>query len=193
MSNIRARINARKVVLIYFYERLVFQFVRDNFNSILKKFEISSNNVKIKQENFLKYLTDAELNLLKDLIKEDWNIEGANIWLIEFKVDEEINYIISNFFYKDDVDTDYALNIARYYDQYEQSVRQKVDELAKTFKFDEMDFIDRSIFLLWYIEYKEMKVDKPLVLNEMVELAKRYGDEWSYKLINWIGDRLLDN
>ncbi len=193
MSNIRARINARKVALIYFYERLVFQFVRDNFNSILKKFEISSNNVKIKQENFLKYLTDAELNLLKDLIKEDWNIEGANIWLIEFKVDEEINYIISNFFYKDDVDTDYALNIARYYDQYEQSVRQKVDELAKTFKFDEMDFIDRSIFLLWYIEYKEMKVDKPLVLNEMVELAKRYGDEWSYKLINWIGDRLLDN
>jgi len=180
-------------VLIYFYERLVFQFVRDNFNSILKKFEISSNNVKIKQENFLKYLTDAELNLLKDLIKEDWNIKGANIWLIEFKVDEEINYIISNFFYKDDVDTDYALNIARYYDQYEQSVRQKVDELAKTFKFDEMDFIDRSIFLLWYIEYKEMKVDKPLVLNEMVELAKRYGDEWSYKLINWIGDRLLDN
>lgn len=193
MSNIRARINARKVALIYFYERLVFQFVRDNFNSILKKFEISSNNVKIKQENFLKYLTDAELNLLKDLIKEDWNIKGANIWLIEFKVDEEINYIISNFFYKDDVDTDYALNIARYYDQYEQSVRQKVDELAKTFKFDEMDFIDRSIFLLWYIEYKEMKVDKPLVLNEMVELAKRYGDEWSYKLINWIGDRLLDN
>jgi transcription termination factor NusB len=47
-----------------------------------------------------------------------------------------------------------------------------------------MDFIDRAIFLLGYIEYKELGVDKPLVLNEMVELAKRYGDEGSYRLIN---------
>jgi transcription termination factor NusB len=37
-----------------------------------------------------------------------------------------------------------------------------------------MDYIDRAIFLLGYIEYDQLKSPKALVLNEMIELAKRY-------------------
>jgi transcription termination factor NusB len=37
-----------------------------------------------------------------------------------------------------------------------------------------MDIIDRAIFLLGYIEFVEVKNPKPVVLNEMIELAKRY-------------------
>jgi transcription termination factor NusB len=46
--------------------------------------------------------------------------------------------------------------------------------------------------LLGYIEYDQLKSPKALVLNEMIELAKRYWDEASPKLINAIGDNLLN-
>jgi N utilization substance protein B len=49
-----------------------------------------------------------------------------------------------------------------------------------------MDPIDETLLLLWYVEYKTINTPKEVVINEMVELAKRYADEWSPKLINGI-------
>jgi transcription termination factor NusB len=40
-----------------------------------------------------------------------------------------------------------------------------------------MDTIDQAIFLLGYIEDKVLQTPKEVLLNEMIELAKRYSDE----------------
>lgn len=56
-----------------------------------------------------------------------------------------------------------------------------------------MDLIDRVLFVLGYIEYTELRTPKEVMLNEMVELAKRYGDDSSSKLINGIGHKLLSS
>ena len=56
-----------------------------------------------------------------------------------------------------------------------------------------MDVLDRAIFLLWYIEFKELSTPKEVVLNETIEIAKRYWDSSSYKLVNWILHKILSN
>ncbi len=60
-----------------------------------------------------------------------------------------------------------------------------------SFKFDEMDVLDRVIFILGYTEWKEMNSPREVVINEMVEFGKRFGDESSGKLLNGIAHKLL--
>jgi transcription termination factor NusB len=56
-----------------------------------------------------------------------------------------------------------------------------------------MDPMDQVLLLLWYIEYKVLWTPKEVIINEMVELAKRYADDWSPKLVNWILHELLSS
>ena len=63
-------------------------------------------------------------------------------------------------------------------------MRDLVNEHTVTFGYDEMDLMDRVIFVLGYAEFLLIKTPKEIILNEMVELAKRYGDDKSSKLIN---------
>ena len=54
-----------------------------------------------------------------------------------------------------------------------------------------MDLLDRVIFILGVAEYEIMQTPREVMLNEMVEFAKRYGDESSPKLINGIAHHLF--
>lgn len=49
-----------------------------------------------------------------------------------------------------------------------------------------MDEIDQAIFLAGGIEALVHKTPLKILMNEMIEIAKRYGDEGSPKLINGI-------
>jgi transcription termination factor NusB len=51
--------------------------------------------------------------------------------------------------------------------------------------------MDRVIFTMGVIEYEVIKSPKEVIINEMVELAKRYGDAKSSKLINGIAHYLF--
>jgi len=109
--------------------------------------------------------------------------------------DHEIVYIIDNYFAKfdhADIDFDYIKAIGPHFLTYKETVREAVNEYAVTFGYDDMDLMDRVIFILGYIEFVELKTPKEVVLNEMVELAKRYGDESSPKLLNGIGHKIFE-
>lgn len=71
--------------------------------------------------------------------------------------------------------------------------QQAVDTHAVSFQFADMDMIDRVIFTLCYIEYDLLDTPKEVLLNEMVELGKRYGDDASPKLLNGIGHKVLSD
>ena len=109
--------------------------------------------------------------------------------------DHEIVYIIDNYFAKfdhKDIDFDYIKAIWPHFSNYMETVRTAVNEYAVTFWYDDMDLMDRVLFILGYIEFIELKTPKEVVLNEMVELAKRYGDESSPKLLNGIGHKIFE-
>ncbi|USN54084.1 MAG: hypothetical protein H6765_05805 [Candidatus Peribacteria bacterium] len=110
--------------------------------------------------------------------------------------DTEIAYIIQECFEQltpEDIDFPFLELLGTKFWEYQPVVQTKVDEFATTFGYEEMDMIDRVIFVLGFAEYVELHTPKEIVLNEMVELAKRYGDESSSKLINGIGHKVLSS
>lgn len=171
--NIKARILSRKVVLCYLYQYLY-------VNNLWKSEIVISDILKAEKLVNWRELTSEEVEEFKQEINTYY----------QWSSKEEIDYILSSFFVNWDkpleIDMEYINKITEDFRDYIAPLLNDIDERVKTFKFDEMDIIDKSIFLLWYLEYKKWLADKRLILNEMVELAKRYWDEWSYKLINWI-------
>lgn len=74
-----------------------------------------------------------------------------------------------------------------------QAIVDAVNTHSTTFRFDAMDPIDQAIFLEGGIEYLVHQTPFKVMINEMIEIAKRYGDEWSPGLINGIGHKVLES
>ncbi len=62
--------------------------------------------------------------------------------------------------------------------------------LTDTWEFDRLGFIEQAILLLATYEIRYSNTDKAIVINEAVEIAKKYCDDDAPKLINGILDNL---
>lgn len=176
--NIQKRIHARKIALSYLYQHCFFRnlitqrsaviealFIDNIFQSQTEKFEKAKEEFKQKIE------------VLKDENFEDHMAD-----------------FVANFFDEwtaDDVDFDYLCKVVPAVDTYEKELEQQVDMYASTFKYIDMDIIDQSLFLLWYVEWKMLWTPKEVIINELIELAKRYSDEWSPKLLNGVMHKII--
>lgn len=67
---------------------------------------------------------------------------------------------------------------------------QKINENLSNWSFDRLGYIEQAILLVASCEVFTEELDKAVILNEAIELAKVYGEEDSYKLINGVLDRL---
>ena len=65
-----------------------------------------------------------------------------------------------------------------------------INKNLKDWSFDRLGYIEQAILLLATHEITAGEVQKPVVINEAVEFAKKYCDEDSYKFINGVLDRL---
>lgn len=178
MSNIKARINARRILLSYFYEKYFYSQLSQNQSAI-------SETLKI-----------VDAAKIVDLEKEKEElIESLNKLSSEDSL-ESLKKIQDTFFDKienpnENIDYDYLAKVAPGFNRYFDEVREQVNTHTSTFQFDEMDMIDKMIFLLGYSERKILKTPREIILNEMIELGKSYGDDGTPKLINAIGHKIL--
>ncbi len=177
--NIRQRINARKIVLSYLYQHCFF------VNLLLQD--------KILTESlFIDYIFktdewmyDKEKDKLKEQIEKHLKIYTL----------EDFKEFVDSFFNErasEDIDFDYISKVGIQFTKYIDEVLQKVNSFAQTFEYRQMDPLDQAIFLLWYTERKELDTPKEVLLNEMIELAKRYSDEGAPKLINGIMHKIVN-
>jgi transcription termination factor NusB len=177
--NIKARIVARKIVFCYFFEQYF----------VALSGEKSAMIEEINKIALHMYDSDTVSRQVEEVLNKSYYEES----------DEEIAYLIKRFFEYQGADEpkevvpdrDYLKKMAPCFRKYEPIVRDLVNAYTVTFSFDQMDVLDRVIFVLWYAEYKEMQSPKEVVINEMVEFWKRYGDESSFKLINGIAHKLF--
>jgi transcription antitermination protein NusB len=175
--NIHGRIIARKVLLIWFYQK--FFLLRS-----LEKRVVQTDVLKISKI----VAPFPEIEQVDDEVKQ----KILNTSLVES--DDEVAYILTQYFSDQDpsqVDFEYIRTIAPVFEANISTVEQEVDRYATSFKFKDMDVIDQMIFVLWYTEYTVLGTTKEVLLNEMIEIAKRYGDDASSKLINGIGHKML--
>ena len=178
--NIRTRINARKVALSYIYQHCFF------WNLLHQKSAIDES---LFIDNIFQTQTEKFEKEKQILLKEIEKYHTMNF-------EEYVEDFVENFFderSKNDIDFDYLLKVVPMVFKLESELREEVDKYAQTFSYNDMDVIDRSLFLLGYAEWKVLKTPKEVIINELIELAKRYSDEWAPKLLNGIMHKIISN
>lgn len=75
--------------------------------------------------------------------------------------------------------------------EYEKSVIDLVNQHSHTLGFEKMDVMDQALFLLAFIEFQVLATPRSVVINEVIELAKRYSDPGAPKLLNGVLEKIL--
>lgn len=167
------------MVLTYFYEKYNADYTAQNELIIneISAIDITHSALEQKDEQPAWYLAKQ----LQALFPEE-------------EYDNDMTYLVQHCFEKlaeRGIDTAYLQAMVPAYDMYIGRIPELVNTYTSTFQYDDMDLIDRVIFLLGYAEFKLLKTPKEVILNEMIELAKKYGDTGSSKLINGIMHKML--
>lgn len=195
--DIRKRINARKIVLSYFYQHCFFSSLKtktlpsDHLAPLVNYEDNQQKSSSFLDADFLKILAE------KKQLESEWDdiVQAKIATYAEYSdIEEEFPYILKAFFdqwSEEEVDVAYVLQVGRALPHYEQELIKKVNQYAKSFEYEKMDNSDQALLLLGYCEYQSLGTPKEVIINEMVELAKRYADEGSPKLINGILHQLL--
>jgi len=167
------------MLLTYLYEKYTAGVVAENDHILKEICAIDITQSALEQKD-LWTTEDLADSLTKTFAKEDY--------------DADITYLAQHCFEKyveRGIDMDYLHIMAPAYELFAHRLSELVNTYTATFLYDDMDIIDRVIFLLGYAEFKLMKTPKEVVINETIELAKKYGDTGSPKLINGILHKIL--
>ena len=202
MVDVHQRINARKFVLSYLYQYCFYSTFPTSLNHVEKE---EKSEEKKETSPFLWNVHDsffteeflADVQKLYDKSKEEWKqLKECVEQILSEQWEDDMPYYLKNFFDKwdeKDIDVDYVLKMMWSFEKYVKSTKEMVNQYADTFHYEEMDIVDQAIFLLWYTEYELFHTPKEILINEMIELCKRYSDAGSPKLVNWIFDKFLNN
>ena len=204
MVDVHQRINARKFVLSYLYQYCFYSTFETSLDHVenedkpdgWNKTELSSAFLGEVHDSFFTEEFLADVQKLYDKSTQEWKQLKAWVQqILSEQWEDDMPYYLRNFFDKwdeKDVDVDYVLKMMWNFEKYIKPTKEMVNEYAETFHFDEMDIVDQAIFLLWYTEYQLFHTPKEILINEMIELCKRYSDAGSPKLVNWIFDKYLN-
>lgn len=70
-------------------------------------------------------------------------------------------------------------------------IKQIFQEKMPKWSFDRLNVVEQSILLMSYTHFHEEKVDKKIVIDIAIRLAKKYLDADDYKFVNAILDNIL--
>ena len=122
--------------------------------------------------------TLARENILKILYQHDLN---------EYSLSE----IINTFVEKRDFDKEYFINIIQLYASNTENINDFIEQNSDI-SLIKLSSIDKSILRLAVCELKYRDdIPEKVVLNESINIAKKYSSTDSYKFINKILDQLL--
>ena len=62
--------------------------------------------------------------------------------------------------------------------------------MLENWHFDRLGLIEQALILCGCAEFDLKEVEASVIIDEYIELAKKYCDEDSYKLINGVLDRI---
>ncbi len=115
-------------------------------------------------------------------------------YLINQSPEEDAGYLMKYGFDQwqlEEIDTDYVFKVTSAISRYEEELIEKVNQNTQTFQYEQMDIMDQVCLLQGYLEVKVMDTPPAVVINEMVELAKRYSDDGAPKLVNGLLNAIL--
>ena len=116
------------------------------------------------------------------------------LYQIDFYKKENIEYNLEDVFHKNlEMDNKYVKDIVNGVLENQDKIDETINKYLDNWDLDRLGKTDRAILRLSTYEMIYYDTPKVVVINEAVELAKKYSDDKVVKLINAVLDKVRDN
>ncbi len=97
--------------------------------------------------------------------------------------------IADNLSEEERLEDEYMVRVIRTAAAHSEEYKTRINELLDDWTFDRLGAVEQAILLIGCAETEIGEVAQAVIIDEAVELAKKYGDD-SYRLINGVLDKL---
>ena len=116
------------------------------------------------------------------------------LYQIDFYKKENIEYNLEDVFHENlEMDNKYVKDIVNGVLENQDKIDETINKYLENWDLDRIGKTDRAILRLSTYEMMYYDTPKVVVINEAVELAKKYSDDKVVKLINAVLDKVRDN
>lgn len=116
------------------------------------------------------------------------------LYQIDFYKKENIEYNLKDVFHENlEMDNKYVKDIINGVLENQDKIDETISKYLDNWDLDRLGKTDRAILRLSTYEMMYYDTPKVVVINEAVELAKKYSDDKVVKLINAVLDKVRDN
>ena len=116
------------------------------------------------------------------------------LYQIDFYKKENIEYNLEDVFHENlEMDNKYVKDIVNGFLENQDKIDETIKKYLDNWDLDRLGKTDRAILRLSTYEMIYYDTPKVVVINEAVELAKKYSDDKVVKLINAVLDKVRDN
>lgn len=116
------------------------------------------------------------------------------LYQIDFYKKENIEYNLEDIFHENlEMDNKYVKDIVNGVLENQDKIDETINKYLDNWDLDRLGKTDRAILRLSTYEMIYYDTPKVVVINEAVELAKKYSDDKVVKLINAVLDKVRDN
>lgn len=116
------------------------------------------------------------------------------LYQIDFYRKEKIEYNLEDVFHENlEMDNKYVKDIVNGVLENQEKIDETITKYLDNWDLDRLGKTDRAILRLSTFEMMYYDTPKVVVINEAVELAKKYSDDKVVKLINAVLDKIRDN
>ncbi len=96
------------------------------------------------------------------------------------------------FFENDEKDLEFSKNILEGIEKNLKKIIKTIEKFAPDWPFDKISMIDRAILCIGVYEIMyNTDIPDVVAINESIELAKKFGDEASFKFVNGVLHSLM--
>ena len=116
------------------------------------------------------------------------------LYQIDFYRKENIEYNLEDVFHENlEMDNKYVRDIVNGVLENQDKIDETITKYLDNWDLDRLGKTDRAILRLSTYEMMYYDTPKVVVINEAIELAKKYSDDKVVKLINAVLDKIRDN
>ena len=116
------------------------------------------------------------------------------LYQLDFYFKEKIEYNLEDVFKENlEMDNTYVRDVVNGVIENMESIDKVISKYLENWDLDRLGKTDKAILRLGAYELIHYDTPKVVVINEAVELAKKYSDDKVVKLINAVLDKIRDN
>ena len=146
---------------------------------------------KIAREELFKLLFEADMNKVTPLQRLESFLEDGNRRVERLEEEEDSNNVQELIL--SETEKEFIIEFAEGIDKHYGTINQELDEKMDEWSLQTIGSVERSLLRFGVYELMYEETGFEIVLNEIIELAKIYGDTTSHEFVNGVLAKFVKN